>query len=982
MTSSTHANFGKRPLWADYGIALAAVSLAVLLRWALDPVLGNTRPYLTLFGGVAFAVWLTRWKPATVAALAGFVMAHLTLVPDAISASIWRTIVDFAGYAFSMSFIIGFGEAMHRAKEREQRQKDSLAVTLASIGDGVIAADAEGRCTLLNAEAVRLTGWSQAEAKGRPVLEIFHIVNERTRQPADNPVERVLQSGKVVGLANHTVLIAKDGTERLIDDSAAPILNADGSIFGVVMVFRDATDERRAFAASSRLSSIVEHSGDAIFTKNLNGEIQTWNASAERLFGYTAEEIVGKHITTLFPPDRLSEEDHILGLLKQGQPCEHFETVRVAKDGRPLHVSISVSPLKDEDGNVTGASKIVRDISEIVAAREALAKERERLATTLASIGDGVILTDEQGHVTYLNAEAERLTGWQTADAAGRLLPEVFHILNEDTREPVENPVSEVLQSGGIVGLANRSILLTKDGREIPIDDSAAPIRQRDGELFGVVLVFRDFTEHQQTEKRLHELSLFAEQNPAPVLRIMRDGKLAYANPAAFRELKEWQLATGQKAPEQVESLAAEALGSGEPKQRELSVGERCYLVSVVPIVELHYANLYCMDVTEQKLAEKALREAHERAERASRAKDDFLAALSHELRTPLTPVLMTAAALEQDPALPADVRSQFALIRRNIDLEARLIDDLLDLTRVSHGKLSMHPVVLDLHEVAGHAMDTVRDEARVKGIELQVVLEAAEHHVFADPARLQQVFWNLVKNAVKFTSTGGRVIVRSFNPQPARVVLVVEDNGIGIPAEVIDRIFAAFDQGNLEARHSFGGLGLGLAISKTIVDLHSGELRAESEGPGRGATFTVELACAAAPTGLVPGTEPRSIQPAPLRLLVVEDHEPTLGAITRLLERDGHRVFTASSVREALSLAAAEPCELVISDLSLSDGTGYELMSEIRERYGWPGVALSGYGMEADVSRSSKAGFATHLVKPVDISQLRRAISEAAKAK
>ncbi len=383
------------------------------------------------------------------------------------------------------------------------RQKELLATTLASIGDGVIVTDADGRVTFLNGEAERLTGWKSAGANGHPLPEIFRIINEQTRQTVENPVEKVLRHGTVVGLANHTLLVRRDGTDIPIDDSAAPIRQPDGPLFGVVLVFRDVTEQRKAQQASARLAAIVEHSGDAIFTKSLEGVIQTWNASAERLFGYRADEIIGKSIAILFPPDRLSEEESIFNRLRQGHPIERLETIRLAKDGRHIPVAVSVSPLKDADGEIIGASKIIQDITELVTARESLIREKELLATTLASIGDAVIVTDADGRVTFLNHEAEQLTGWKSAEARERALPEVFKIINEDSRQTVENPVEKVLRLGMVVGLANHTLLVARDGREIPIDDSAAPIRHPGGPIFGVVLVFRNFTEQREAQRVL-----------------------------------------------------------------------------------------------------------------------------------------------------------------------------------------------------------------------------------------------------------------------------------------------------------------------------------------------------------------------------------------------------------------------------------------------------------------------------------------------
>ena len=380
-------------------------------------------------------------------------------------------------------------------------------------------------------------------------------------------------------------------------------------------------------------------------------------------------------------------------------------------------------------------------------------------------------------------------------------------------------------------------------------------------------------------------------------------------------------------------------------------------------------------DITQRKDTEERLRRAAEEAEAASQAKDDFLAALSHELRTPLTPVLMTAAAMELDPELPDATREQLSMIRRNIQLEARLIDDLLDLTHITRRTLQIHRVVVDVHELLGHSEEIVRSEAIDQGRVVEFRLEAREYHVMADPTRLQQVFWNLIKNALKFSEEGGRVTVRTLNPSPNRFAVRVADNGIGIAREALDRIFSAFDQGDLKGRHRFGGLGLGLAISKGIVDLHSGCLRVESEGPGRGATFTVDLETTVPEDNHESPSQNLPAQTRPIRLLIVEDHEPTLSTMKRLLERSGYRVCTAAAMSEALAVASANKCDVLISDLGLPDGSGLDLMREIHQRFGWPGIALTGYGMEDDIRRVTECGFGAHLVKPIDIAQLRAAI-------
>jgi two-component system, chemotaxis family, CheB/CheR fusion protein len=371
------------------------------------------------------------------------------------------------------------------------------------------------------------------------------------------------------------------------------------------------------------------------------------------------------------------------------------------------------------------------------------------------------------------------------------------------------------------------------------------------------------------------------------------------------------------------------------------------------------------------------------RAEAASKAKDHFLAALSHELRTPLTPVLLRVAALARSPDLPEFLRADLQMIQRNVELEAKLIDDLLDLTRVSRGKLTLHLEAVDVHDLLEHTIAICSEGLEGRTLAIGFEPGAAGRHVRADAARLQQVFWNLLKNAVKFTPAGGTVRVVTRNPEPERIEVAVIDPGIGIAPEDLPRLFNAFEQGNPAITRTFGGLGLGLAICKALVDQHGGTLSGLSPGRGQGATFTVSLSTVPAPEAAQPaGAAAGPADPAALRLLLVEDNEPTLQVMADLLELAGHDVKPAATLRAALDLAARHTFDLVVSDLGLPDGSGFNLMRELRDRYGLQGIAVSGFGMEEDLRRSREAGFHEHLVKPVDIDKLKAAIARAAAAR
>lgn len=369
----------------------------------------------------------------------------------------------------------------------------------------------------------------------------------------------------------------------------------------------------------------------------------------------------------------------------------------------------------------------------------------------------------------------------------------------------------------------------------------------------------------------------------------------------------------------------------------------------------------------------EALRLAAEEAQAASRAKDHFLAALSHELRTPLTPVLMCAASLQEDDRLPEDVREQLGMMRRNIELEARLIDDLLDVTRIKQGKLIIARVPTDVHELLHHTRDIIHTDKQVQVI---FDLKAERTYAMADTTRLHQVFWNLLNNALKFTPDGGTVSVRSENQGHDKLAILVQDSGVGISQEALPLIFHAFEQGDAGGQHRFGGLGLGLAISKAIMEAHSGVIHAASRGSNQGATFTVILDTVDAPKALEVHSHEPAAQISGLKLLIVEDHETTRTMLARLLTRDGHQVTLAKTIAEGLSAFAEDTYEAVISDLGLPDGSGLELMRELRRLRPVPGIALSGYGMEEDIRQTREAGFFAHLIKPVSIDQLRRLLA------
>ncbi|HTO77449.1 MAG TPA: PAS domain S-box protein [Thermoanaerobaculia bacterium] len=776
-----------------------------------------------------------------------------------------------AALLFSFLALIGVLLRLDLARRAEAEQKlrlseEELRTTLRSIGDGVVATDDRGCVTLMNPLAERLTGWTETEALGRDATEIFHIVNERTRQPVESPITRVLREGLVSGLANHTVLIARGGAEVPIADSGAPIRDAAGRLRGAVLVFRDIGATRRAELQANRLASIVSSSADAIVGEALDGTITAWNAAAEQLFGYSASEVMGRSVALLEAPGFEEATAQRLVRVRRGERVQQYDTVRMHRDGRRLAVSVSISPIYDEAGEVIGASKIVRDIAGRKDAESALRASEERFRLLSDSVSSLVWVCDEKGMATYVNRR------WH--DYSGQLKDDCLEEFWQRTVHPDDLPAF----------LAKWQVSVATG---TPFE-AEARFRRQDG---------------------------------------------------SYR----WFVARSARIPS---------------RSGPIWVGTAA-------------------DIDDLKNTAEALRSAKEAAEEAAHAKDRFLAVLSHELRTPLTPALAVSQVLERRGDLPGDVKDSVSLIRRNVELEVLLVDDLLDLTKIARGMVELKRQTVDVHELLQQVVDICRSDLNGRRQNLALELGAAEHHVDADAARLQQVFWNLLKNAIKFTPVGGSIAVRSETAEPGRMRIVVTDSGIGIPAGILPRIFEPFERGPKTVSPRASGLGLGLSISRTLVELHGGSIHADSEGEGRGATFTVELASFVEKGVTVSARRQAARRARKFSILLVEDHADTAGALGQLLQEEGHRVTVADSVGAALEAFRAVPTDLLITDLGLPDGSGHDLLARLRQIRPVQGIVLSGYGMDADVAKSKAAGFAFHLTKPVPIGRLLRTLDD-----
>jgi PAS domain S-box-containing protein len=899
-----------------------------------------------------------------------------------------------------------------------------LAAIVESSDDAILSKDLNGIIQSCNAAGERIFGYAATELVGRSV----RVLIPPERQSEEDDILARIQRGERIDHFE-TVRLTKDKRRIDVSLTISPVRDASGRIIGASKIARDITEQKRVRAAQGYLAAIVESSDDAILSKDLNGIIQTCNARAQELFGYTADELIGHSVRMLIPEDRQAEEDDILATIRRGEHLAHFETVRLTKDGRPVDISLSVSPIRDSGGRIIGVAKIARDITEQKRMARELSAQREWFRVTLASIGDAVIASNPDGLVTYLNEAAETLTGWRAHEATGRPLADIFNIVNEKTRKRVENPADVVLRTGRVVGLANHTVLIDADGIERPIADSAAPIRDADRHVIGVVLVFRDVTDERRAEEALAEqrewFETTLESIGDAVIATDVQGHVVFMNPIA-EHLTGWRLseARGRSCSEvfnivnensrrAVESPVSRVLAEGAVvglANHTVLIGadgsERPIDDSGAPIRsrdgKIVGVVLVFRDVSERRRGELERRDAvleRERlldaeraaradAERASRVKDEFVAMVSHELRTPLNAILGWTQLMVKPGAPPDVVARGIDVIARNTRLQTQLISDLLDVSRIVSGKLRLDIEQTDLAAVVNDAIDTVQREADDKKIVVERDLHREVGSIAGDAARIQQIVWNLLVNAVKFTPEGGRILVRVRQAGPDAEI-TVSDTGVGIRPEFLPHIFDRFRQADQSITRRVGGLGLGLSIVKHLVELHGGTITAESGGIGCGATFTIVFPSS---------TDAREAERLPfeavsketpqlhdslsgLRILVVEDEPDTCEFLDRFLRGYGADVVVARSAAAALSTLSDGTVDIVISDIGLPDVDGYDLMQRVRRLPAYaggviPAVALTAYARTEDRTRAFRAGYQAHLAKPIEPAELVATIS------
>jgi len=626
---------------------------------------------------------------------------------------------------------------------------------------------------------------------------------------------------------------------------------------------------------------------------------------------------------------------------------------------------------------------------------EALHEQRDWLLVTLSSIGDAVVTTDFEGRLTFLNPVAESLTGWTLQEALGQPLGSVVRIINEESRQPVEIPTVEALQEGRTAKLASHSLLIAKDGTERPMSDSAALIRSDTGEVEGVVLVFRDIADRRKTERALNKALTYADDIIAtlrePFVILDGDLRVKTANRSfydSFHVSKEetenclvYDLGNGQWDIPGLRTLLDEVLSRNqsvhdfEVEHSFPTLGRKTMLLNARPFPpDSKHPELILLAVEDVS----ALRERADELADASRRKDEFLAMLSHELRNPLAAISNAGQLLGLQKNQDQLQRKTRSIIERQVGQLTRLVDDLLEVSRITTGKIHLVQERIDLNGIVANAVETVHPFIGQRRHSLKVSVPPQPIWLFADAARLEQVVVNLLTNAAKYTDEGGHIWL-SVQQDGDEAVLRVRDSGVGIAPELLPHVFDLFTQADRSLDRSQGGLGIGLCLVQRLVELHGGKVEACST-LGKGSEFVVRLPVVpSSVTPPSPSTEKAHPTGTSLRVLVVDDNVDVAQTLTMLLEAAGHHFQTAHDGPSALEAALDYRPDVMLLDISLPRIDGYEVAKNMRQQPDLKHivlVAMSGYGQESDHRRSQDEGFDHHLVKPSDFGKLQQILA------
>jgi PAS domain S-box-containing protein len=914
---------------ARYGIALGAATAAILLRLTLDPVWGITLPYITLFPAIMLSAWLGGLWPGIVTTVmsAGAAMYFWVEPSHSWAVTNKSELLGMLVFVAIGVVISALNEASRRAVAGIAESEERLRITLAGIGDAVITTDEQGRVTRLNLIARALTGWTEAEALGRSLSEVFVILNEQSRTPAENPVPRVLRDGIVATLGNHTILVSRTGREIPVDDSAAPIKDADGSIVGAVLIFRDVTERRRR--EQERATLLENEHAARLEAERLSQELL-------RLQGVTDIAL------TNLEPSALMRE--LLGRVCTALQCDSASVLLLEPDGRQLTVVASHGL---RDGVVEALPiPVGRGVAgRIVATRRAM-------------------IVDDLGDVEVVDAFLrQRLTSLMGAPLEiGERVIGVIHVGTVAERRFAENDLRLLSLVAERLALTIERTRLLEQERMARIEAATAEQQLRLALEAGRMGTW-EWTIATGNVKWSAGLEAIHGLEPGTF-------------PGTFDAVQE-EIHSDDR--ESVIQAIANAVNTGQDHHVEYRIirsdGEIRWVEGIGRIFRdatgaAEHMTGVCSDITQRKQAEQALKDADHR-------KDEFLAVLSHELRNPINAVIGWAQMLRSG-SLPAERATQaLEIIERNARAEAQMIESLLDLSRITAGKLELNMTRVDLASVVEAAAEAARPVADAKAVTLDVVVSSSPAFIVGDGARLHQVLSNLLSNALKFTPAGGRVQVQLAH-SGSRYEIQIVDDGEGISPEFLPFVFDRFRQAGTGKERRHGGLGLGLAIVWDLVHAQGGNVTADSAGQGKGSVFTVTLPARAMANGEPEATDREAAalsiaSVAAVQILVVDDEQDARQLLAVWLESGGAYVTTASSAAEALSCLTNEDVQVLVADIGMPDEDGYTLIRKLREherahqQTRLPPIAVTAYAAAHDRDEALSAGYDVHLPKPVD---------------
>ena len=931
---------------------------------------------------------------------------------------------------------------LQQANATLQVSEEKLAVTLHSIGDAVIATAADGTVSLLNPLAEKLTGWMHAEAAGRPVDEVFHIINQETRLPAVIPVKETLTRGTIQGLANHTILIARSGTECAIADSCAPIRDRAGQVVGAVLVFRDVSVEYAAQQAlrdsTALVQTILNTVVDGIITfQSTGGLIERANVAAERMFGYTASDLVGQKFSLLIPE---LDQDQALGNFAHDPVSDVAsasglgrEVVGLRKDGSvfPLEIAINEMWL----GGKRYFTGILRDLTARKKAAEALLQAGALQNAIFNSANFSSIATDAKGVIQIFNVGAERMLGYVAADVMNKITPadisdpqEVIaraKALSVELATPI-TPGFEALvfkASRGIEDIYELTYI-RKDGSRFPAVVSVTALRDAQDAIIGYLLIGTDNTARKQIEADQKQLSQRLRDHQFYTRSLFESNidAIMTTDPSSIITdvNKQMEVLTGCTRdeligapfqnyftdPQRAEASIQQVLSEKKVTDYELTARARDGKETVVSFNATTFYDrdrrlqgvfAAARDVTERKRLDQVLQEqnvelegAKSVAEKANLAKSDFLSSMSHELRSPLNAILGFAQLMES--ALPAPENGQKESIAQILQAGwhlLKLINEILDLSVIESGKVSLSPESVSLAEVMSECQAMMEPQAQLRGIRMVFPQFGADHrfYVKADRTRLKQIIINLLSNAIKYNKEQGSVVVTCTASTAERIRISVADTGAGLPPEKLALLFQPFNRLGQEAG-TVAGTGIGLVVTKRLAELMDGRLGVDST-VGVGSVFWCELIAVAAPQLPVESSKiVFSIQPhlpagaACRSLLYVEDNPANMKLVEQLIARyPDIQMMTAVNGTRGIELARTTHPTVILMDINLPGISGIEALKILREdpvTAHIPIVALSANAMPRDIALGLKAGFFHYLTKPIQVKEFMETLNAA----